>query len=428
MSRITCLIALVALAGCGGGGSSSAVAPIVAAPAPNTTPTLSAPPAELSVVENTTGLLHDFDPRDADGDRLTYSLTGEDASRFVLSSAGELRFAETPDHEDPKDANADNVYTLSVRFADPLGASASASLSVRVTDEAYPEQGQLRQRLHSDIDVSRNHEYAPGLYADVFTARGLTDAERPLIILASGGGFSHEDRMRVEPIARDFAERGYLAATIDYRTLGYAPIDESELHFAASRALHDLYAAVRSARAPDGFLAGYAFDPGLVIVGGESAGGVLAVTAGALDPHDTVDAPDMADYFAANGGLYGNVGDHLDQESAIQAALPISTAIFDLNLIDENTVPTFAAHEEMDTIAPCSRTSPSAAFVPARVYGGCDFVADMIGKGVRAELYLVPDDAGHVAFTPAERADIYSGAAELFADALYPVDSSLTRS
>lgn len=412
------------LAACGGGGGSgSTPPPVPPTPAPNGAPSITAPPAEVLVQENTESVVFAVQANDPDGDSLTYTLSGEDAAAFTVSATGALRFAEPPDFEAPGDADADNTYRLSVMASDPSGANATAALVVRVTDEAYPEAGLLRQRLFDDISVTRNREYAPGLFADVFTARGATDTQRPLIIFASGGGFIVEDRRTVEPIALDFAQRGYLAATIDYRTLNRFPRNEEEAQVAATKAVHDLFAAVRSARAAEGFATGFAFDPDLIVVGGESAGGVMAVTAAALDPDDTISAPAIADYLAANGGVYGDVGDHDAEDSAVQAALPLSGAVFDLAIIDAKTAPTFGAHEENDRTVRCDTGAEGATGTNTVLVGTCDFVPDMQAKGVAADSLIIPDDAGHVDFTAEERADIYEGAAALFVEALYGDDS-----
>ena len=56
---------------------------------------------------------------DADGDTLTYSLSGTDASLFTIDPAtGDIRFITVPDVEAPGDANRDNVYEITVTASD----------------------------------------------------------------------------------------------------------------------------------------------------------------------------------------------------------------------------------------------------------------------------------------------------------------------
>lgn len=66
---------------------------------------------------------------------LVYGLVaGQDAASFVVDAAtGALRFASAPDHEAPLDADADNVYELTVQVSDGVFTT-SRQLSVRVSD------------------------------------------------------------------------------------------------------------------------------------------------------------------------------------------------------------------------------------------------------------------------------------------------------
>ena len=60
---------------------------------------------------------------DADGDALTYTLSGDDAGDFEISAAGLLTFKTAPDFEAAADANTDNVYTVTVTATDPRECS-----------------------------------------------------------------------------------------------------------------------------------------------------------------------------------------------------------------------------------------------------------------------------------------------------------------
>jgi VCBS repeat-containing protein len=66
---------------------------------------------------------------------LVYGLVaGQDAASFVVDAAtGALRFASAPDHEAPLDADADNVYELTVQVSDGVFTTLR-QLSVRVSD------------------------------------------------------------------------------------------------------------------------------------------------------------------------------------------------------------------------------------------------------------------------------------------------------
>ncbi len=85
-------------------------------------------------VENGTAPVADFDATDADGDPVTYSLSGADAARFTIDSAGVLRFAASPNFEARLDAGANNVYDVTVSASDG-SLSSSYSLSVEILNQ-----------------------------------------------------------------------------------------------------------------------------------------------------------------------------------------------------------------------------------------------------------------------------------------------------
>ena len=56
---------------------------------------------------------------DADGDPLTYSLSGTDGALFTIDpTTGAVRFIASPDFEDPDDAGGNNVYNITVTASD----------------------------------------------------------------------------------------------------------------------------------------------------------------------------------------------------------------------------------------------------------------------------------------------------------------------
>ena len=104
-------------------------------------PSLTAPPASLSVAENNSSVIYTFTASDLDGDTLSYSLDGADAQHFTLgATSGALQFDHAPDYETPLDANQDNVYELAISVADGDYQS-TEQLSIAVAD-SYDETPQ----------------------------------------------------------------------------------------------------------------------------------------------------------------------------------------------------------------------------------------------------------------------------------------------
>lgn len=91
-----------------------------------------------------------------------------------------------------------------------------------------------------------------------------TDGPYPVVVCIHGGGFSGGTRTDYDDLCRRFAERGYVAVTIDYRL---SPKHKWPVH------IHDCKAAIRWLRA---HASHYAIDPAKIAAMGSSAGGHLA--------------------------------------------------------------------------------------------------------------------------------------------------------
>lgn len=113
---------------------------------------------------------------------------------------------------------------------------------------------------------------------------------RPLLVWLCGGGFSVMDKDVWIPQLVYFAQRGYIVASVEYRT-------NNESVFPAP--VVDIKAAIRylRAHAKDFFI-----DPDRVVLAGESAGACLSLLAGASDGVELFEQ-----------------GDYLDQPSNVQA-------------------------------------------------------------------------------------------------------------
>ena len=99
--------------------------------------------AAVSVAENQTAAYTAL-ATDADGDDLSYTLSGTDAALFMIDGAtGEVRFIEAPDFENPGDADGDNVYDIVVTASDGTNSTDQA-VAITVTDE---NDGTAFQRL-----------------------------------------------------------------------------------------------------------------------------------------------------------------------------------------------------------------------------------------------------------------------------------------
>ncbi|MCD8197638.1 MAG: prolyl oligopeptidase family serine peptidase [Lachnospiraceae bacterium] len=115
----------------------------------------------------------------------------------------------------------------------------------------------------------------------------------PLLVFLCGGGFQKMDRNAHIPELAWFAEHGFVVADVDYSVLPYTEFPEP---------LEEIKAAIRYLQANADK---YSIQRGKTVIMGESAGAYYAALAA-----------------LTNGDKQYDVGEHLDESSAVQLAVP----------------------------------------------------------------------------------------------------------
>ncbi len=87
----------------------------------------------------------------------------------------------------------------------------------------------------SDIVYGQGEVGASGslvdLRLDLYTPTGTGQTEHPLVVVIHGGGFSSGSKTMSNSVsyAQEFAKRGYLVASIDYRLMGANPVPSARV-------------------------------------------------------------------------------------------------------------------------------------------------------------------------------------------------------
>ena len=317
-------------------------------------------------------------------------------------------------------SSSDNAVSIT---PPPVVATPPASTTPTTPTPAptAPVSGRFTDRIFDDVERTSNIVFGQAprqdgtqiLEMDIYTPVGDSETQRPVLILAFGGGFTSGFRrdLLITTIANEFAQRGFVTASIDYRLLEETPTTQDEVEIGIIEAMHDMKAAVRFMR-EDALGANiYGTRPDAVFVGGVSAGAIMASFSGALDNDDVVTEA-VGDFLAANNGLDGNSSTNTEISSDVQAIFSLSGAVTDPNWIDERTAPIYAAHEEFDTVVPCRFSMASSG---AFLAGGCDMVEGTSNAGVAAELFLVEGSDNHIGYSLFEYIDIFEEAAAFLA-------------
>ena len=114
----------------------------------------------------------------------------------------------------------------------------------------------------------------------------------PLLIWLCGGAFQVMDPDVWIPQWTEFARKGSVVASVEYRTANEAPFPA---------ALEDVKAAIRFLRANASC---FGVDPEKVFVGGESAGGCLACLAGVYGKERRYDVGEYLEYSSQIQGCW----------------------------------------------------------------------------------------------------------------------------
>ena len=140
------LISVFILAACGGGGGGggdgvgNSNGGYGTAPT-NTAPTINNSSNDYSTVEGeTSGFM--VNASDAEGNSLTYSVSGNDGSKMTVATSGVVSFISAPDFEIPGDANGDNIYSFNVSVSDG-NLSTAEGFTITVTNDTSDDNADV---------------------------------------------------------------------------------------------------------------------------------------------------------------------------------------------------------------------------------------------------------------------------------------------
>jgi dienelactone hydrolase len=158
---------------------------------------------------------------------------------------------------------------------------------------------------------------------DIYQPAGDTIQQRPVIVLAHGGCFIEGDKTggHILTIAKSFAKRGYIVASINYRLVsGYTcqqlKANPAVGEAAVRNATEDMKAAVRFFRR---YATTWKVDQNRISASGTSAGGVMSIHC-AYEEYE---------------GASGNPG----YSSAVRAAAPIAAGTWHTEIMEAGEAP-----------------------------------------------------------------------------------------
>lgn len=208
----------------------------------------------------------------------------------------------------------------------------------------------LIEELIRRIDVKE-------LEVNIFMPDESPPHPRPLIIFAHGGAFVYGDRYDngIEALCKDFARRGYVTASIDYRKFR---IDYPSLLKAAYVAIQDGKAAVRFFKA---HAAEYQINSDYIFFGGVSAGAIMALHVGFLDPGEDIAGRNRK--FDQILGCLDCAGNDHNHSARIKGVINIAGGILDLKYFGNNNTNLISFHSDDDKIVSIDHDLPLQPFM-----------------------------------------------------------------
>lgn len=247
------------------------------------------------------------------------------------------------------------------------GGAAAAANPATAAPAATSAGRRYVDRIFDAVDVATDVTYATApslndssmetLLMDVYTPTGDTVTARPAIVFIHGGGFRGGSKANDVTDATEYAERGFVTVSINYRldkdnvcralqdgklTAEEAAAAQIECEVAITSAQHDAQAAIRYIR---GHAASLGVDATKIATIGFSAGAVTAANV------------------AYRGQDPGDVGDFDGLDSTVQAAIAASGCEYVPQAIGPGDAPMFFLHAEFDQAVPfgCAVANAAAA-------------------------------------------------------------------
>ena len=221
-----------------------------------------------------------------------------------------------------------------------------AQLSFSQTMQAI----RYRDKVFDKVSVQKNIEYATGKDVkrkyrrfDFYEPTGDSSAIRPLIIWMHGGGFKFgsKNSKEIKIWGNEFAQRGYAFAAINYRLSKKRPLFKfNDLVAGCADAVTDTKKAIQFFKQ---HYQQFAIDTGKIVLGGNSAGGMVALQTVYASVYDL-------DTLSKNN-ITTTAAQNFNEEKTA-AIINFWGAIFNVDWLKRADVPIVSVHGRKDKTVP----------------------------------------------------------------------------
>jgi predicted esterase len=230
-------------------------------------------------------------------------------------------------------------------FAGAIVHSQSQSL-IKYKDHVYTISVTNNVSYYNNTDASEKSKY---YLFDLFQPNEDTSGFKPLIIWMHGGGFKYGNKKSggLPLWCREFAKRGYICASINYRLSKKKPLRRfPDLVEGCLDATGDLQKAIAYFKQN---YALYKIDTSKIIAAGNSAGGITALHAVYSSPYEMMQLINKPGYDSLN---------KIHNPAGIRAVINFWGALFDSSWLKNERIPIVSVHGEKDRIVKFDRQGP----------------------------------------------------------------------
>jgi len=244
--------------------------------------------------------------------------------------------------------------------------------------------------------------YYPGLSIDTIPGR-------PLIVLIHGGGFQNGHRTSLTVECKEFAKRGFVAATISYR-LGHNPSIQNDIVKAAYRAQQDANAALRYL-IDEAF--NYKIDTSWIFMGGGSAGAITSLNTNYISQEEW---DEVYPGIVASLGELNNSGNNLNHSFSLKGIFNNWGSTFGSAIDVDDMIPMVSFHGEDDQTVPIDSAATG-------LFGSRAIHHLLVSNNVCSDLTVKPN-AGHGIYRLIQGKQFRIGRAICFLRSLFCDDCS----
>ena len=257
---------------------------------------------------------------------------------------------------------------LVLSFGTALLAASESALAARYLDPTFSsvivEQNIVYGQAFDEYDTQATID----LKLDRYTPSGDSATDRPVIIWAHAGGYTSGDKANDSVMMSDWAKRGFVTASINYRLCKIPSLCAIPVNSNATRnAKYDMQMAVRYVR--DNAVA-WGIDPNRIVAAGHSAGGGMTFDV-------TYDPEHVDPNYSGSTSSAVSAGINKGQGVTDEAKLHLATT-------GEPPTAIFVGGNDYQNVGACSTTNGSGYPAAQMLY------EHLRSRGISAELSFYP--------------------------------------